>query len=81
MNIRLMRAFQFLKQFRFDIKYKFGKKYIISNVLSRLININHNKKCFNLKYLKLNAFYKYSCSLIIIFSKFHKRFIENYIND
>ena len=80
-NIRFIRASQFLKQFKLDVKHKFEKKYIISNALFRLININHNKKCFNSKYSKLNALYEIFCSLITIFAKFHKRLIENYIID
>ena len=39
LNVRLIRASQFFRQFRLNVKYKSDKKYIISDALSRLINI------------------------------------------
>ena len=50
-----MRASQFLRQFQLEIKYKFDKKHIMLNALSRLAS---QKPFVILKnHLKLNAFY------------------------
>ena len=38
MNIRLVRASQFLRQFRLDVRHKPNKEHIVSDVLSRLAN-------------------------------------------
>ena len=73
-NIHLIYASQFLKQFKFDIKYKLKKQYIISNALSRLASLNYNKKTF--EYFKFDALY--TCSLINIFDNFRRRIINNY---
>ena len=52
LNFRLMRVFTYLFQFRLDICYRFGKRYVISNVLFKL-SINrfflNEKKNLNLK--------------------------------
>ena len=52
LNFRLVRAFTYLFQFRFDIRYCFDKRYVISNVLFKL-SINrfflNEKKKLNLK--------------------------------
>ena len=56
-NIRLIRASQFLRQFRLDIRYKFNKKYIILDTLSRFINTN--KFILFEDYSKLDALYNY----------------------
>ena len=39
-NMRLIKASQFLRQFDFNIKYKFDKEHILFDTLSKLININ-----------------------------------------
>ena len=36
MNTRLICASQFFRQFRFEVRYKSDKEYIMSDVLSRL---------------------------------------------
>ena len=77
MNIRLVRASQFLKQFKLDIRHKSEKQHIMLNALSRLINLNHNKK--TPEYFKLDAFY--ICSLINIFDDFRYRMLNDYKKD
>ena len=39
-NVRLIRAAQFLRQFNLKVRYKLGKDYIILDVLLRLISFN-----------------------------------------
>ena len=54
-NTRLIRVSQFLRQFRFEIKYKFNKKHIMLNALLRFAS----QKPFIIlrNYSKFNAFY------------------------
>ena len=40
MNVRLIRASQFLKQFRLDVRHKPGKEHIVPDALSRLASAN-----------------------------------------
>ena len=56
MNVKLIRAFQFLRQFNFNIKYEFEKKHIISNALSKLINLNFDKNISS-DHFELDALY------------------------
>ena len=54
MNVKLIYTFQFLHQFNFNVKHKFEKKYIISNALSRFVNLNFDKN-ISLNYFKFDA--------------------------
>ena len=78
-NIRFIKVSQFLHQFNLKIKHKFKKKYIISNTLSRLTNVNQKQKCFISQYSKLNALFAYT--LMKMFDDFRYRFIKGYKND
>ena len=40
MNVRLIRASQFLRQFRLDVRHKPGKEHIVPDALSRLASAN-----------------------------------------
>ena len=42
LNFRLIRAFTYLSQFRLDVKYRFEKKHVIFDALSRLSFDNNN---------------------------------------
>ena len=59
LNLRLMKAFIYLSQFRLDIKHKFDKKHVISNVLFRFsFNNEQIKKLSSFDdILNLNTFY------------------------
>ena len=57
-NIKLIRASQFFYQFIFNVKHKSGKKYILFDILSRLINLNINLLSSN--HSELNALYEYN---------------------
>jgi len=37
LNLRLVRAFIYLSQFRLNVKYRFDKLHVIPNALSRLL--------------------------------------------
>ena len=72
MNIRLIRATQFLRQFNLIISYKSNKKYIISNTLLRLISLNKDNS-LSYYYSKLNTLFAINLIEINIF--FYKKYI------
>lgn len=41
MNLRLVRASQYLSQFELDVRYKPGKQHIVPDTLSRLTSTEH----------------------------------------
>ena len=59
LNLRLMKAFIYLSQFRLNVKHKLDKKHVISNVLFRFFFDNEQvKKLSNFDdILNLNTFY------------------------
>lgn len=63
-NIHLIRAFLFFRQFYLVVWHKFGKKHIILDALGRLAGINNIG--YNSLYLELNALFMYHTTLIII---------------
>ena len=80
MNIRLVKASQFLNQFNFDVKYKSRKEHIISDVLFRLISSNINLFS-NSNHFELNALYVYNTTFVELLTEFRDRIIQNYIDD
>lgn len=77
MNIRLVHASQFLRQFRLDVRHKPDKEHIVPDALSRLASLNHSKKAP--EYSELNALY--TCSLIDISDDFRHRLVDDYKKD
>ena len=76
MNIRLIKASQFLNQFNLNIRYKSRKNHIVSNALSRLASANI--ELLSKEHFELNVLYTYNTTLIEMFEKFRKKIIENY---
>ena len=80
-NLKLIRAFIYLFQFRFNVRHKFEKQYIISNVLFKLSSIvnfitrffNFSKNILNMTYhVKIVNFTKrFSNISTIILSMIH----------
>lgn len=64
LNLQLVRASQFLQQFKLDVRYKPGKKYIILDALSQLANANIGQA--DPFYLELNALFIYNTTLVKI---------------
>ena len=94
LNLRLIRAFIYLSQFQLNIKYRFDKKHVIFDVLSRLsfdndqidnrINSDDNLNFDSYHDNILNSFnepnyYAFQNSLLIIFDDFRKQIIDDYI--
>ena len=42
LNFRLIRASNYIQRFNFEIRHKFDKQHVVSNVLFRLFNVNVN---------------------------------------
>lgn len=82
MNICLVRASQFLKQFWLMVCYKPGKEYIIPNALSRLVNINIDHFINDsTSHSELDTLFTYSITLAEISPNFLKRIIKDYVSN
>ena len=47
LNLRLVRAFDYIQRFNLKIRHKFDKQHIVSNALFRLISVNTNSSNHN----------------------------------
>ena len=79
MNVRLVRASQFLSQFNLDVRYKSEKDHVISDALSRLASTN--LAVLKSNHFELDALFCYNTTLIEMFDEFCKKMIEGYAND
>jgi hypothetical protein len=86
MNLRLIRASQFLNQFsNFEIRHKSEKYHLISDALSRLQSLN--KENLSDDYVKLDELFAehavcaYNITLIKINSDFRQRIINEYFKN
>lgn len=76
LNLRLIRASQFLQQFKFDVRHKPGKEHIIPDALSWLASSNiGTAEPF---YLELDALCLYNTTLIEIHPTLVSRIIASY---
>lgn len=81
MNVRLVRASQFLHQFRLVVCYKPGKEHIMPDALSRLASANTNLPSQDPDYSELDALFTYSATLVEIHPGLIKKIIEGYQKD
>ena len=79
LNLRLVRASQFLQQFKLNVRHKSGKEHIIPDALSRLANSNIGTA--DLSYLELDALYVYNTTLIEIHPNLVSRILVGYDSD
>lgn len=79
MNIRLVRASQFLQQFRLDVRHKPGKEHIIPDALSRLASTNVG--CSDAFHSELDALFTYNATLIEIYSNLISMILAEYEDD
>ena len=96
-NFRLIRVFIYLSQFRLDVKYRFDKNHVISNVLFRLsfdnesiiILRNNLDDNLNLDFYFIDVLnssndlncYAFQEFLINIFNEFRKQIIDDYVDE
>lgn len=73
-NVCLVRASEFFRQFCLVVKYKPGKKHIIPDVLSRLASANNT--IYNNEYSELNHLFVYHITLVEINSDLIKRILD-----
>lgn len=78
-NVRLVRAFQFFRQFHLIVRHKPGKEHIIPDALSRLPSANSSG--YNLEYAKLNVLFVYHTTLVQINLDLVKRILDGYNAD
>lgn len=77
MNVRLVKASQFLQKFYLIMHYKPGKEHIIPDVLNRLASTNRTK--YNNHYSKLDTLFTYYTMLIKIRPKLIQCISDGYL--
>ena len=78
-NIRLIRASQFLRQFRLEVRHKSGKEHIVPDTLSRLTSARPST--LSSDYSKLNTLYTdydYTSTQVQISEVFRTQLTEAY---
>ena len=90
LNLRLIRVFTYLSQFRLNIRYRFDKRHVISNVFFKLsidksfLNENENLNLKNYHDRMKNSFVNDQCLtyndiLINISNVFRQQLIDDYV--
>ena len=78
MNVCLVRASQFLRQFRLVVRHKPGKEHILPDALSRLASANTNLPSQDPSYSKLDAFFAYNTTLVAMNEDLAQRIVKGY---
>ena len=78
MNVRLIRASQFLRQFQLDVRHKPGKDHIIPDALSRLASTNHSPDLAP-EHSELDCLF--TASFVKISDEFHAQILQGYEDD
>lgn len=79
LNLRLVRALQFLQQFKLDVRHKPGKEHIIPDVLSRLASTNVGQT--NPSYSELDVLFVYNTTLVEIYPDLLSKILAGYNAD
>lgn len=79
LNLRLVRASQFLQQFKLDVRHKPGKEHIIPDALSRLASANSPPT--DARHSELDALFVYNTTLIEIHLTLVSRILAGYDAD
>ena len=77
MNVRLVRASQFLRQFRLEVSHKPGKEHVLPDALSRLASCSHPKLPDD--HSELDALF--TATLVDMNEEFYEKLIEGYEKD
>ena len=85
LNMKFIKAFIYLSQFRIEVRHRLGKFNVVSNALSRLSIKSVNKSINNLNIdaenPKTDQIYAYVTTFVKISFEFKKKLIENYAKD
>lgn len=79
LNLRLVKASQFLQQFNLDVRHKLDKEHIIPDILSRLASSNISTA--DPSYSELHALFLYNITFVGIHSTLVSRIIAGYNTD
>lgn len=79
LNLQLVRASQFLQQFKLDVRHKPGKEHIIPDALSRLASANVGQA--DPSYSELDALFTYNTTLVEICPELISRILAGYEAD
>ena len=80
LNLRLVRASNYIQRFNLDIRHKSNKQHIVSDVLSRLVSDNINASVIrNFDENELDALF--TISLIEMKKDFRNRILDDYKTD
>lgn len=79
LNLRLVRASQFLQQFKLDVRHKPGKEHVIPDALSRLASANAAP--MNSHHSELDALFVYNATLVEIHPTLVSRILAGYDSD
>ena len=75
-NFRLVRVFDYIQRFDFELRHKSNKQHIVFDVCFRLINFNIDVA------FEKNEFDTFFTTVLMKIEKnFRKKFVANYIND
>ena len=76
LNLRLMRASQFLQQFKLNVCHKSGKEHIVPDALSRLISANTGYA--DPHYSELDTLFTYSTMLVKVYPALISQILASY---
>ena len=79
LNLQLVRASQFLQQFKLDVRLKSGKEHIIPDALSRVASANVGQA--DPSYSELDALFTYNTTLVEIHPELILRILAGYKTD
>ena len=79
LNLRLVRAFQYIQRFELDVRHKPEKRNVIPDALSRLASINNQSEPSG--HVELDMLYVYTATLVEINNDFKRRIIKGYRSD
>ena len=80
LNLRLVRASQYLQRFELDVRHKLGKRNVIPDALSRLASTNDTHTAPP-DHAELDALYTYTTTLVGMSEDFKRRITEGYQAD
>lgn len=79
LNLRLVRVFQFLQQFKLKVRHKLGKEHIIPNTLSHLASFNTGYT--DSQHSELDTLFTYSTMLVKLYPTLISRILASYEAD